>query len=188
MTKDRGLLELFLNRDENAVAAAEKKYGAYCFSVALRILGDRLDAEECVSETWMKAWELVPETRPESLKYYLAKITRNLAVNRLLAKRRRKRIQGTALVVLTELAECLPDPKDPMNEIEAEELKRSVCGFVAALPAREGDIFIRRCFYMESMTEIAKQYGLSVNHAAVILSRTRKKLRKHLIEEEFLIE
>ena len=184
---DRSLIKLYISGDESAVAETAKVYGAYCFSVAFRILGNESDAEECVSDTWLRAWESVPKARPESLKYYLAKITRNLAINRLTEQSAASR-GGEYERVCSELLECLPDRADAGSEVEAAELEKTVNEFVLSLKEMEANIFVRRCFYMESVKDIAQRYGLSANHAAAILSRTRKKLKKHLIKEGYLYE
>lgn len=184
--KDTELIELYFNRDERAIEATKESYGAYCFKVAFALLEDRLDAEECVLDTLSRAWNAIPPERPILLRAYLAKITRRLALERLERAGRQKR--GEAQTVLDELAEVLPSSADTAGEAETRELTRAVNGFIRGLPEREANILIRRCFYSEPVKQIARSYGLNEKHAAVILGRTRKKLRAYLIKEGFIDE
>lgn len=183
---DFELLELYFKRDERAIEGTAESYGAYCFKVAFVLLGNWPDAEECVNDTLERAWSSIPPERPEHLKAYLAKITRRLALDKLERSGRQKR--GDAEAVLDELAEVLPSSADTAGEAETRELGRAVNGFIRSLPARDGDIFVRRCFYAEPVRSIARSYGLTEKYAANVLSRTRKKLRKYLIKEGYIDE
>lgn len=185
---DRAIIALYWDRDQQALVQSERKYGGYCYTVAHRILDDREDAEECVNDTWYQAWNAMPPHRPDFLRMFLAKITRSVAVNRLKALCARKRGGGQVALALEELAGCLAVETDVEDAVLARELGETIRRFVRDLPEREGDIFTRRYFFTESIREIALAYGLTVNNATVILSRTRKKLKQHLMKEGFFHE
>jgi len=184
--EDHQIIELYRQRDADAITETAEKYGAYCYAVAHGILHSAEDAEECVNDTWLRAWDAIPPQQPRVLRMFLAKITRGLAFDRFRAGRTEKRGGGETALVLEELAECLPGRTDVEAEYQGRELGRCVGAFVRALPEREGNLFIRRYFFTEPLAEIAKRYGLSENNVTVILSRTRKKLKTHLLKEGYL--
>lgn len=186
--EDGEIVGLYWARDQRAVEQTEKKYGAYCFRVAQNILGSREDAQECVNDAWLKAWNAIPPHRPDVLRMFLAKITRRTAFDRWRADSAQKRGGGELTLALEELAECLSDEDDPEDAAVAVELGESIRRFVRGLPEREGDLFSRRYFFTEPLSQIAEGYGLSVNNTAVILSRTRQKLKQHLISEGYIYE
>ena len=185
---DAGLIKLYYDRNESAISETKAKYGAYCFTVANNLLGNASDAEECVSSALYSAWDSIPPARPERLGIYLARITRNLAFNRIKAENRKKRGGGNAALVLEELSECIPAKGDPASEAELKELKRSVNAFLRGLPEREASIFIRRAFRADTVKSIAKDFGMTENAVMSSLSRTRKKLRQYLIKEGLIDE
>lgn len=186
--EDLQIVELYWERDPQAIVRSKEKYGIYCFTVANHILGSWEDSEECVNDTWFHAWKRMPPHKPSVLRMFLAKITRRLAFNRFKAYTAQKRGGGEVPLVLDELAECVGDETDVEDVFLAKELGESVRKFVAALPSREGDVFVRRYFFTEPVGEIAQSYGLTPNHVSVILSRTREKLKKQLKKEGFLDE
>lgn len=187
MTDDQ-IIALYWEKNAAAIAESSQKYGGYCFSVAHNILHNHEDAEECVNDTWLHTWRAIPPQRPAHLRSFLAKVTRNLAINRFLAQTSVKRGGGQLPLILEELADCVAGGSDVENICTAKELSRSINDFVRALPKRDGNIFVRRYFFTESVTEIAKRYALTENHVAVILTRTRKKLKQHLIKEGYFHE
>lgn len=182
---DAGILALYLARDERAVRETADKYGPYCRTVAGRILEDPQDAEECVNDAWLRAWNAIPPDRPERLGAYLTKIVRNLALDRYRAGRSGKRGGGELTAVLDELAQCCPAPEDAESACLARELEERINRFVRTLPEREGNVFIRRYFFAEPTADIARRYGLTRHHVHVILGRTRQKLRRELNQEGF---
>lgn len=137
---DEDILTLYNRRDEQAIAATQSKYGSYCRAVADRILRVREDAEECVNDTYLHAWNAIPPARPGSLRAFLGAIVRNLAINRLNYNRARRR--SAAIVALDEFAECLPDGTEPITDTIA--LRAAFDSFLASLPERERVIFVRR--------------------------------------------
>lgn len=186
--EDSQIIELYFNRKEEAIKETDNKYGSYCFSIAENILHNAEDSEECVSDTWLKAWNAMPPERPTVLCMFLAKITRNLSFNRFHARNAEKRGGGEIHLVLEELAECIANESDTESEYLAKELEQSIRKFVRNLPEREGNVFVRRYFFTEPVAVIAKRYGMSENNVMVVLSRTRKKLRAHLSKEGYFSE
>ena len=183
--EDRQIVELYWQRNENAIQETVNKYGAYCYAIADNILNNQEDSEECVNDTWLKAWNAMPPQKPHNLKMFLAKITRNLSLNRIEAQNAQKRGGGEAALVLDELAECLASKSNVESTYIAKELGESVRIFVRRLPEREGNVFVRRYFFMEPIAVIAKRYRMTENHVMVMLSRTRKKLKIYLEKEGY---
>lgn len=186
--EDRQIIDLYWQRSSEAITRSEEKYGGYCYAISHNILQNREDALECVNDTWLQTWNTIPPQRPTCLSAFLAKITRNLSFNRWNSRSAEKRGGGELPLILEELAECIASPSDVEKEYDARELEQAVSRFVRALPAREADVFLRRCFFAETLPAIAQRYGLSENHISVLLSRTRKRLRIFLVKEGFLYE
>ena len=184
--EDSQIVELYWQKDADAISETAKKYGAYCFTIAENILHNTEDSEECVNDTWLRAWNTIPPQRPEVLRIFLAKITRNLSLDRFNARNAEKRGGGEIALVLDELAECLGSGSNTEAAYEAKELRQCIRHFVRMLPEREGNVLVRRYFFAEPVADIAKRYGLSENNVMVILSRTRKKLKAHLLKEGYL--
>ena len=185
--EDTAIIELYFAREERAIQETMQKYGAYCMQVARNILRSEPDAEECVTDTWMKAWNAIPPERPQFLKLFLAKITRNLSINRYKALRRVKRGGGEAEAALEELAEVVADSTSVEDTVTAAELSSLIDTFVRKLPERDGNVFIRRYFYTEGVTEIARRYNLTQTNVSVILNRTRGKLKEYLLKAGYAI-
>lgn len=184
--EDSRIIELYWQKKSSAVTESAEKYGAYCFTIAENILHSAEDSEECVNDTWLRAWNAMPPQRPRVLRMFLAKITRNLAFDRFNARKAEKRGGGEAALVLDELSECLAGGVDTESAYEGRELGRCIQRFVLALPERDGNVFVRRYFFTEPVVVIAERYGLTANNVMVILSRTRKKLRLELMKEGYL--
>ncbi len=180
---DETIIDLFWNRDEAALSAVGERYGRYLQTVAERILANGADAEECVSDAYLRAWNAIPPARPTVLKAFLAKITRNLALNRLRDSHAEKR--GEFAEVLDELSECV-GPEDTERALNEKELTLCVNRFLHTLPERDCGIFLRRCFYAEPVKEIARRYRITADSVSVILNRTRKKLKEVLRAEGYI--
>ena len=186
--EDHEIIELYFQRKEEAIKETDSKYGSYCFAIAENILHNAEDSEECVSDTWLKAWNAMPPKRPNVLRMFLAKITRNIAFNFFNARMAKKRGGEEIHLVLDELAECIANESDTENEYLAKELEQCIKLFVRELPEREGNVFVRRYFFTESVAMIAKRYRITDNNVMVMLSRTRKKLKAHLEKEGYFSE
>ena len=132
--EDARIVELYWERDEAAIAESSAKYGGYCYQIAFRILALREDAEECVGDTWLRAWEAMPPSRPGRLDTFLGKITRNLSLDRWRALRAQKRWQGQAELALTELGDCLPASGGVEQEVEAAAQLANADDFIRRLP------------------------------------------------------
>lgn len=182
--QDEKIVELYWQRADEAVQETEKKFGAYCRTIAYNILQNREDSEECVNDTWLGAWNSMPDRRPARLAPYLGRITRNLSLNRALAYSRQKRGGGEFSLALEELGDCVPAGDDPQREIEQRELNRAINAFVAALPEPERRVFLARYWYFAGIDEIAARFGFTRSKTASMLSRTRRKLRNYLMEGE----
>ena len=183
--EDSQIVELYWQKNANAISETADKYGMYCFTIADNILHSAEDSEECVNDTWLRAWNAIPPQKPDVLRIFLARITRNLAFNRFNARNAQKRGGGEIALVLDELGECLGGA-DTEAAYEAKELRQCIRRFVRSLPEREGNVLVRRYFFAESAADIAKRYGLTENNVMVILSRTRRKLKAHLLKEGYL--
>ncbi len=183
--EDEQIVDLYWARDERAVAESQAKYGGWCLAVARNILSDGADAEECVNDTWLGAWNAMPEDRPARLGAYLAAITRRTALNRWKAARTQKRGGGETPQVLEELAECVPGGESAEAALEAKELGRAVAAFVRTLPGTERRVFLCRYWYLDSVMDIAETFGFSQSKVKSMLARTRKKLLAYLRKEGF---
>ena len=174
---DSRIIELFFCRDESAIDETRKKYGNYCYKIAYNILSSPEDSEECVSDTYLRAWNSIPPTRPERLQSFLGTITRNLALDRYDRIKAQKRT-GAALI-FEELSECLPDRESD----ETGDLKDAINSFLASLPKHTRIIFMRRYWYLSPISEIARDMGMTEGSIKVLLHRTRKKFKAHLEKE-----
>lgn len=183
--EDRQIIQLYLDRDEQAVAETERKYGGYCLSIAGAILDSREDAEEAVSDTWYRAWNSIPPQMPRVLKLYLAKITRNLAFNTYRKNSARKRGGGEIDLVLEELNGCVPAPGSIEDSWDARELGMAIQSFLQTRSQRERGIFLSRYFGVEDCGSIAARYGLTESNVRKILTRTRQKLKDYLHREGY---
>lgn len=181
--KDTEILDLYFSRDEQAIAETQTKYGSYCFSIAFHILHDQDDSDECVNDTWMRAWNSIPPSRPEYLNIFLGTITRNLSFDRYKMKKAQKRGSGELELELDELAECIPSGSNTEQAVEAEELRRMINAFLRTLPEKDCNVFLRRYWYSEEYADIAKRYGMKLNSVKTSLFRTRGKLKNYLEEQ-----
>ena len=186
--KDNEIIALYQARDEQAIGATAAKYGDYCFVVANNVLGDSLDAEECVNDAYLRTWNAIPPAEPSNFKMFLARITRNLALDRYRKSIREKRGGRAPLAALDEVAEIVADTSALDEESAEQEFVSLLSVFLRNLPQRERNVFIRRYFYFDSAEIIAEKFGLRESNVLVILSRTRQKLRELLRKEGYIIK
>ena len=186
MKTDEAIIELYWNREEAAIPETDLKYGGYCHSVAYNILQSFEDTKECLNDTWLRTWNSIPPTRPSNLKLFLAKIARNLAFDRYRAEHSAKRGSGELPMCIDELSETVMGARDVLETVEAKELGEAISAFIRALPELDGNIFIRRYFYVESSAEISERFGLRENNVNVKLSRVRKRLKTFLEKEGYI--
>lgn len=184
--EDAQIVDLYWQRSEQAVPETEKKYGAYCRAIAARICRDARDAEECVNDTWLGAWNAMPAERPQRLGSFLGCLTRHLAIGRRRAEETQKRGGGEFDLALEELAECLPGGEDPAKEAEARELGRTIAAFADGLRPDERHVFLGRYWYFLPTEEISRRCGFSEAKTRSMLHRLRIRLRRELIKEGLL--
>ena len=187
MLEDQEIIQLFWNRSENAIIQTTEKYGKYCFTIAWNILYNREDSDECVNDTFLHAWNAIPPQKPGILKAFLGKITRNLALNRYESYHTLKRGAGQVSYCLEELAECIADTSDTESVVDRMALTECLNNFLATLKAEERTIFVRRYWYVCSVSDIAKDYGYSESKIKMTLLRTRNKLKEALEREGFSV-
>lgn len=183
--EDRQIVDLYWARSERAITETDKKYGRYCHYIAYQILADDLDAEEIVNDTYLKTWNTVPPKYPDPLKTYVGMISNQLALNRYDEKTAAKRGGGKMPLIFHELDECLADEEENIDIAEAVVLRDLLNRFIWSLPKKTRNIFVRRYWYASSLTEIAKEYGMKESAVAMLMFRTRQKLREFLQKEGF---
>ncbi len=182
--EDEKIVMLYWERNEDAIRETERKYGKYCHAIAYNILHSHEDSDECVNSTWNGAWNAIPPEKPIKLQYFLARITRNIAINRYRYNSAQKRGEEVESAI-EEYWECIPNG-DATIEDEAA-LRQAINGFLASLDTRTRVIFMRRYWYSMSVKDIADGMRLSENHINVILHRTRIKFKDHLTKEGIFV-
>ena len=185
--EDTLIIELYFQRNEKAIQETDKVYGNYCYKIADNILNNHDDSCECVNDTWLHTWNSIPPGKPNCLKLFLAKITRNLAFDYVRRNNAKKRGGDEVNLVLDELSEHISSRFTVEHEIEYKELVNAINAFLGTISKRDRCIFLRRYFYVEDVTVISKKYGISKQNILMILSRTRKKLKKYLEKEAYTI-
>ena len=180
---DSQIVELYWQRDEKAISETQKRYGRYCFSIAHSIIRRHEDAEECVNDTYLAAWNAIPPHRPEILSTFLGKITRRLSLKKIRLMTAKKRGGGAFELSVDELEDCIPSDQRIDEALTMEELTGIINRFVADLPLDERRVFIRRYWYFDPISDIASKYGFGKSKVKMMLKRTRDKL-KALLEKE----
>lgn len=180
---DIKIIDLYFARDEAAIAESDRKYGRYCGAIAMNILASQEDTEECVSDTWMRAWNAIPPARPVILKAFFGKITRNLALNMWEKNHAEKRGGGECAAVLDELAECVADPGAAVWSADRHVLTETLNGFLRSVSDEKRKIFLRRYWHMESIKEIADDMNIGESKVKMTLLRLRKDLLEVLRKE-----
>lgn len=183
--EDRKIVDLYWARVEQAIHETQRKYGAYCLSIAKNILPFREDAEESVNDTYLTAWNIIPPNRPGNLGTFLGKITRRISIDRWRCLSAEKRGGSTVPVALDELAECIPDKSDPEAEVETKELAKAVGRFLDTLPFAEKSVFLKRYYYLAKIQDIAVELHMGPGKVKSMLFRTRGKLRTYLEKEGY---
>ena len=182
---DAKIVQLYFDRDEQAIPATADKYGNYCASIANNILGNHEDAEECVNDTYLNTWNAIPPHRPKMLSTFLGKIVRNLAFNRYKHNTADKRGGGEITAVLDELAGCVSGNEDTEQAYEYKELVAAINDFLSTLPAHKRNIFVCRYWYTDSISDIAARYNMTYAAVSMELNRLRTKLHNYLIERGY---
>lgn len=179
---DRRIVELFLNRSEEALLQIDIKYGRYCHRVAFNVLGNAEDSEECVNDAYMRVWGSSAK-RPSSLSAYVGKITRNIALDKLRQKNSSSAETARCPVLLDELAECVSGADELERRQDSAEIIDALNGFLETLSATERGVFMRRYWMMEPIADVAARYDISVSKTTTMLFRLRGRLKKHFMKE-----
>ena len=182
---DQQIIEAYWHRDEAAIRETAAKYGAYCRSIARGLLANAQDEEECVSDTWIRAWNAMPDERPNRLKLFLGKITRRLACDVLRSRTAQKRGGGVYVEALEELGECVSGRTSVEDEVENQRVEAAIDDFLWSLGAEKRTVFIRRYWYFDSIEHICRHTGYSPSKVKSMLYHTRQKLRDYLESEGF---
>lgn len=182
---DNSIIQLYWDRNQEAISATSEKYGHYCKTIARNILNSEEDAEECVNDTLLNAWNSMPTHWPEYLSTFLGKITRNLSFNRYRHDHAEKRGSGEIALILDELIDCISDTDNMVQIIERKELIKAINKFAKGLSLVKRNIFTRRYWYADSISDIAKDYEMLPGTVSKTLERTRKQLKIYLSERGF---
>lgn len=177
--EDNEIIELFFARSEEAVKALTSKYGKGCMSIAVNVLNNKPDAEECVNDAYMRVWQEIPPKRPDRLSAYVFRIVRNLSINRLEKNTAQKRTSGV-YICIDELEDCVPSLQNVEDEVLAKELSHYIDSFIDTLNYTNRLLFIRRYWYLDSFAELSRLTGLSEGAVRTRLSRIRNELKKYL--------
>jgi len=185
--EDDAIVNLFWLRQESAITKSQEKYGKRIYSTAKNILQNDEDAKECANDTLLKAWENIPPSRPNFLGAFLAKIARNLAINKWKAKRTKKRGGGEVDLLLSELQECIPDSNQVEKIYESSVIIESINSCLQDMEQSTRIIFVLRYFNGETILNISKRFGLSESNVKSKLFRARKLLKERLKREEVFV-
>ena len=182
--EDIEIVDLYFDRDEKAISESDRKYGQILRSLSRSYVCTREDAEECVNDTYLDAWNTIPPQRPTYLGAFLSKITRRISIDRYRRDHRAKR--GGAENLAMELTECIPDSSSLAGELENKRIGEVINAFLSGLPSHRRVMFVLRYFYAKSIAEIAQATAESESSVKVTLHRLREQLRKILEKEDLL--
>lgn len=183
--EDEEIVSLYWQRDETAVKQTAEKFGSRLRALSYGVVQDWQTAEECENDTYMKAWESIPPHKPERYLYaFLARIARQLALNRC---RDQSRLKRSAFLcgLDAEMEQCIPSPDDTACRMDDRELGEALNGFLASLSEEKRNIFVRRYWYLDSVSDISKRFALSESNVKTILFRSRNRLRDYLKKEGY---
>ena len=182
---DKEIIDLFLNRSEEAIAVTSRRYGKYLSSIAYNILGDLQDSLECCNDAYLAVWEHIPPDKPQCFKAYIAAVVRNIALNRYKEKTREKQIPSEYVSSLDDLENYLQGGNTVDEEYGNIELKSIINGFVASLPKRKRYVFICKYYYFDTIPNIAKALKVSESTVSKDIADIKKKLKEKLIKEGY---
>ena len=185
--EDLEIVELYWSRNEDAIKETSKKYGNYCYSISYNILNNNEDAQECVNDTYLGAWNAIPPHHPNILSTFLGKITRRLSLNKWREKNAQKRGGGEVVLSFDELEECIGTNDYAKEELDAQELANTINTFLKTLKEDERKVFVCRYFYFESIDDIAVRFMFTQSKVKMMLKRTRDKLKDYLVKEGVLV-
>lgn len=183
---DLQIIELYFARDEQAIRETDTKYGKLCLRIAINILNDHEDSEECVNDTYLKTWNTIPPTRPNNFTAFLCRITRNLSLTRLDFNTAMKRATN-AVVSFAELDELVSVEATPQGDMDAAELGRLISDFLRRENPDARNVFIRKYWFFDSVSDIAARYSFSESKVKSILFHMRNKLKSYLEKEGVIL-
>ncbi len=183
---DQEIIELYWDRSESAISETAKKYGNYLSFIANHILRNPPDAEECVNDTYYKAWETIPPTRPLNLQAYLGRTVRNFAIMMVRRRSAKKRGNDEVEIALSELQDCIPTVVSLEQKLEDQEILERIQAYLADQPEQKQILFVQRYWYVMPVKEIAARNGLSKTNVTSILHRMRKELKARLEKEGYM--
>ena len=180
---DCEIITLFFERSEAAITETALKYAGYCKRIAMNILSNCADVEECINDTYLHAWNSIPPQYPSLFSAYLGKITRNLSLNKYKQQKALKRGSGEVELLLHELEECIPSPSNVEKEYQEGTTTKAISNFLYSLDKLKRTIFIRRYWYGDSIAQISNHFKMSESKVKSMLFRIRNKLRIFLEKE-----
>ena len=183
---DKVIVQKFWDRDERAISESKKRYENYCLYIANNILSDRQDAEECLNDALLAAWNSIPPQKPKNLRTYLGKLIREIAIDRWRKNKAQKRISSEFLVSLDEL-EGIIGENEVDSSIEEAELSRLISLFLRSVRETERNVFVRRYWYCDSIRSICGRYGFGKSKVLMMLKRMRDKLTEYLKKEGYIL-
>ena len=185
--EDFEIVEMYWDRDENAITETDRKYGKYCRKIAFSIVTNKEDMEECVNDTYLQTWNSLPPQRPERLSTYLGKICRNISINLYEKLTAEKRGGNETDACLDELSELIGGSSEVEEQLDLTVLTDLINKFLKRCEKQARTVFVQRYWYMMSVKEIAKENRMSDSNVKMTLSRTRDKLKVYLEEEGYCI-
>lgn len=185
--QDSQIVGLYFERSEQAISQTAEKYGNFCNTIAYNILHNLQDSEECVNDTYLRAWNTIPPKKPEKLSTFLGRITRNLALDKYRRYSAQKRGGSETELVLDELENCVSSLESTDDSIDELELAETINSFLSSLSSESRKIFVRRYWYVCTIKEIANDYDLSESKVKMLLMRSRNQLREILEKESITL-
>lgn len=183
--EDQTIIDLYFQRQDQAIRETEKKYKKYLFTISFNILKNREDVEEILNQVYLKVWQRIPPEMPRSMQAFLSKITRDLSIDRYRSFMTKKRGQSQYDLALDELEDILSNSTDPLDEVLKDELVRDIEDFLSLQPEKSRQVFLARYFYFDSIKEISQKLDLTQANTKTLLSRTRQRLKVYLIERGY---
>lgn len=185
--EDKNIVQLYLNREEAAIAETKEKYESYCYSIAFNVLHNDDDSKECVNDAYLRTWNSIPPNKPDKLSTYIGKITRNLAFDMYRKNHTEKRGSGEMPIVLDELADCISSNESVEGQIEKKELIKEINQFLSTLSKDQCHMFIMRYWYVMPIGQIAAKFNMTNGNVSIQLLRIRRSLREYLVKRGFEI-
>lgn len=182
---DEDIIRLYFDRDERAISETSARYGKYCYTIADNILHNHEDSEECVNDTYVKTWESIPPQRPGIFSAFLGRITRNLSLNRYKMNTAAKRGGNDMTVLLDEISEVVSGGDTPEDLLMEQALVSALNEFLRSLQPHQRQMLVRRYWYADGISSIARRMGTSENNVSATIRRLRISLREYLLERGF---